>query len=488
MLARMLDSFHLRVRSPLRRKPRVRRGAGAVAGGHPRSVGGSLLGVALAGFAASVFAVPDIQHWRTENEARVYFVEARELPIVDVQVVFDAAGSRDGTRPGLARLTNGLLAEGAAGLSADEIAERFAALGAEFGNGSLRDMATVSLRSLSDGDELQPALELVAHILARPDFPADAFRRVRNQMLTGVRMDRESPSKVASKAFYRGLYGEHPYGQPPGGTEASLQAITPEHVVGFHSDYYVASNAVVAIVGDLSRAQAMQVAETLVGALPRGKPPEPLPAAPMLSRADSRVMEHPSTQTHLRMGQPGMSRTDKDYYALYVGNHALGGSGLVSILAEEVREKRGLSYSVYSRFQPMRVEGPFSVGLQTRNDQAKTALEVARETLRRFVDEGPTKKELTAAKQNITGGFALRINSNQKIVGYLALIGFYDLPLDYLQRFTDRIESVTQAQVQRVFQRRIDPERLFTVLVGGATDTLSGVAGGAEATAARVTP
>ncbi len=426
-----------------------------------------LLAALAALWGSAVQAAPQIQTWHTANGAVVYFVEARELPIVDVNVVFDAAGSRDGELPGLAALTNGLLAEGAGDLSADSIAEGFAELGVEFGNSSLRDMASVSLRSLSDPKKLDPAVELLSLVLTRPGFPADAFDRVRNQMRVQVRLDRESPGKVVTKAFYAGLYGDHPYGQPPGGTETSLAALTRDDVVRFHERHYVGRNAIVAIVGNLDRAAAERLASTVVGGLPAGAAAPPLPEVSPLRKATSERIEHPSSQTHLRLGQPGIARDDEDYYALYVGNHAFGGSGLVSLLSEEVREKRGLSYSVYSRFSPMRREGPFTIGLQTRNDQADTALQVARDTLRRFVEAGPTEQELKAAKQNITGGFPLQIDSNGKIVTYLAIIGFYDLPMDYLERFTDRIDAVTRDQVRDAFRRRVHPDRLLTVLVGG---------------------
>jgi zinc protease len=161
-----------------------------------------------------------------------------------------------------------------------------------------------------------------------------------------------------------------------------------------------------------------------------------------------------------------MQRDDKDYFALYVGNHVLGGSGLVSILSKEIREQRGLSYSVYSYFLPMREQGIFSLGLQTKNAQVDEALQVLTDSLARFVESGPTEQQLKAAKQNITGGFPLRIASNRKIVEYLAVIGFYDLPLDYLATFNDKVEAVTAAQIRDAFKRRVHPERMVTVLLG----------------------
>ena len=167
------------------------------------------------------------------------------------------------------------------------------------------------------------------------------------------------------------------------------------------------------------------------------------------------------------MGAPGMRRGDPDYFPLYVGNHVLGGGGLVSRLHEEVREQRGLSYSVNSYFSPMEQNGPYLLSLQTRNDQVDEALAVMRETLEEFVDKGPTEKELIASKKNITGGFPLRIESNSKILDYITMIGFYDLPLDYLETFNASVMAVTREQIVDAYQRRVSPDTMVTIIVGG---------------------
>ena len=416
--------------------------------------------------AGAVQATPDIQHWQTANGAEVYFVPSPSLPMVDLRVVFDAGAARDGDRPGRAMLTNGLLAEGAGGLSADTIAERFESLGARFSNSAHRDMAVVSLRSLTAPDLLDPAVELMAQVLAAPDFPDQAFDREQRRMLAALKKRKESPGKIASRAFYRGIYGDHPYASLPIGTEEGVKALTPEALRAFHERYYVGENAVVAIVGDVDRAQAEDLANRVVGGLPAGEHAAPLPEAPE-AEAETVHRDHPSSQTHILMGQPGMRRGDPDYFPLYVGNHILGGSGLVSRINEQVREKRGLAYSAYSRFAPMRAAGPFVVGAQTKNASAEEALQVLRETVGRFVEEGPSAEELEAAKKNITGGFALQVDSNSDIVGYLGMIGFYDLPLDYLDRFIGRVRAVSREQVHDAFRRRIHLERMVTVTVGG---------------------
>jgi zinc protease len=257
---------------------------------------------------------------------------------------------------------------------------------------------------------------------------------------------------------------------------ASVTALSRDQVKGFWERHYVGRNALVAIVGDLDRAGAERVARALVGALPSGEPQPPLPAveAPVSARTG---LDHPSTQTHLLMGAPAITRLDPDYFPLYVGNHALGGSGLVSLLAEEVREKRGLSYSVYSALVPMRAEGPFFIGLQTRNEQAPEALEVALQTLGRFLDQGPSEEDLDAAKRNLTGGFPLRLDSNRKILGQLTAIGFYRLPLDYLETFTAKVNAVGREDVREAFRRHVTLDRLATVLVGKLTSPTAEPAG-----------
>ncbi len=413
-------------------------------------------------------ATPQIEHWTTANGARVYFVHAPELPMADIRVVFDAAGARDGDKPGTALLTNALLSEGAGELDADTIAERFESIGAQFGSASLKDMAVVNLRSLTRPELLEQAVETLATVVTMPTFPEASLERERQRLLIALQAKRQSPAAIASEAFFQALYGDHPYARDPAGTEASLETIGRDDLVKFHQRYYVGANAVVAIVGDLSRQQAERVAERVVGRLPKGLPAPPLPEVKPLTEARTIERPFPSSQTHILVGQPGMKRGDPDYFPLYVGNHILGGSGLVSRLSTEVREKRGLSYSTYSYFSPMRRKGPFQMGLQTRNDQAEEALEVMRDTLEKFIEEGPTEEELTAAKQNLTGGFALRLDSNKKIVEYVAMIGFYGLPLDYLDTQLERIEAVTREQIRDAFQHRLDPATMVMVLVGGS--------------------
>jgi zinc protease len=408
----------------------------------------------------------NIQHWTTENGARVYFVAAPELPIVDLQIIFNAGAARDQDKAGTAVLTNALLSEGAGDLSANQISERFDELGARFSSTAQRDMANLTLRSLSEKEVLSPALETLTLVISQPKFPKDAFERERKRMLVGIQQRKQSPGALADEAFYKAVFKTHPYAVMPTGYEDTVESLTVDDLKAFYQRYYVASNATIAIVGNLDRAQAEQVAKTVIGKLPKGAPAQNLPEVAAIPQQETISVEHPSAQTHILLGQPGMKRGDPDYYTLYVGNHMLGGSGLIARLSNEIREKRGLAYSTYSYFLPMQQYGPFQIGLQTRTDQADAALKVVHETVKTFIENGPTEEELTAAKKNITGGFPLRISSNKKILGYVGMIGFYDLPLDYLDTFNEKIQAVTAADIQDAFKRRVKPDKMVTILVG----------------------
>jgi len=424
----------------------------------------ALLGLLL--YTGLVAAGPEIQHWTTLNGARVYFVPAAQLPMLDIRIQFDAGSARDNGKGGLASLTNHLFSFGADGLNADQIANRLEGVGANAGSGASLDSGWLSLRSLTDPALMKPALQVLEKMLSRPDFNEADFKREQQRVLVALKQDEQSPSSQASKAFYKAVYGKHPYGNPASGTIESVKALRTADLKAFYKQYYVAKNAVIALVGDIDRKQAERIAEQLSARLEQGKAAAALPPVSDLTASKTEHIEFPSSQTHIRMGQPGMYRGDPDYFALYLANYVLGGSGLVSLLGEEVREKRGLAYSVYSYFAPLRRKGPFILGMQTRNDQAKESMQVMRATLDKYIKDGISAEQLSTAKKSITGGFPLRIDSNNKIVEYLVMIGFYKLPLDYLDRFNERINKLSLSQVRDAFRRRLQPENMVTITVG----------------------
>jgi zinc protease len=420
-----------------------------------------------------IFSAPqalalDIKSWNTQNGARVLFVETHDLPMIDVRVTFKAGSSRDGDLSGVSRLVNALLVDGTGDYSSEDIAETFESTGAQLGHDSLRDMGYVSLRSLSDPSMLDKITDLFARIVALPSFPQDAFERDRRTMLIGLAERKKNIGSVVSDAFFEHVYQGHPYQLGSQGTEETLRAITKQDLKDFHSQYYVANNATLAIVGDFTQQQAKQFAELLTKYLKPGKAAEEIPAIlpPEQKQVVTIKVPFKATQTHILQGMPVLTRQDPDYFALYVGNHILGGSGFSSRLMQEIREDRGLVYSVYSYFMPMESNGPFEMSLQTSTENADQAVELLDSLLKDFIKNGPDEKELEHAKNNITGSFPLKIDSNKKIVEYLAVIGFYDLPLEYLDSFNDRVNAVTAENIKNAFQRRVDPAKMTRIIVG----------------------
>ncbi len=411
------------------------------------------------------FATPKIQHWQSASGAKVLFVEDHNIPMLDVSINFPAGSGFDAAdKAGVAGLTQHLLDLGVEGMSEDDIARSVADIGARLAGSLDPDRASVSLRTLSTAEVRDKALDIMARVVQTPVFPEDVLAREKVRMVAGLKEAETKPEHIADKAFGKAIYGTHPYGQTS--EVETVEKIGVQDLKDFYRTHYNASKAVVAIMGDASRAQAEAIAEQLTAKLPNSDAPAALPEVAMHIAASEQRIAHPATQSHILIGAPGMSRTDPDYFTLYVGNYILGGGGFVSRLMEEVREKRGLAYSVYSYFMPLKQAGVFQIGLQTKKEQADEALQLARKTLADFIAKGPTEKELQAAKDNIIGGFPLRIDSNSKILGYLSVIGFYDLPLTYLDDFTDKVEKVTVAQVREAFARRIDPQAMATVIVG----------------------
>lgn len=416
---------------------------------------------------ALAHATPAIQHWQSAGGAKVLFVENHDIPMLDVAVNFPAGSSFDtAEKSGVAGLTHHLLDLGADGLSEDDIARGMADIGAQFGGSFDQDRASVSLRTLSSAAERDRALDIMARVLQRPLFPEEILVREKARVIAALKEAETKPESISDKAFQKAVFGAHPYALPVSGEIATVEKIAVQDLRDFYASHYRAGAAVVAIMGDVSRAQAEAIAEQLTAQLPKGGAPAVLPEVATKIAASEQRIPHPASQSHILIGAPGMARSDLDYFPLYVGNYILGGGGFVSRLMNEVREKRGMAYSVYSYFMPMKQPGAFQIGLQTKKEQADEALQVVRATLAEFIVRGPTEKELVAAKQNIVGGFPLRIDSNRKILDYLSVIGFYDLPLDYLDGFPGKVEQVTVAQIREAFARHLDPQRMATVIVG----------------------
>jgi zinc protease len=415
-------------------------------------------------------AALQIQSWTLNNGARVLFVENHTIPMLDVSVEFDAGARRDPTgKSGTASLTNAMLARGLQGADGEppmneaQISDAFADVAAQRGGGAGSDRGGLTLRTLSSRTERDSALNMLARLLSQPSFPADLLARDKARTIAGIREADTKPEAIANKTIWRLMYGDHPYAKQE--TVESVETITRDDLLAFHRTHYVANRAVIAMIGDVTREEADGIAKQLTARLPQGAPLPALPAVAPAQAASEKIV-HPASQAHILIGMPAVVRGDPDFFALTVGNYVLGGGGFVSRLTREVREKRGLSYSVYSYFAPMAQSGPFEVGLQTKKEQAAQALQVVHDTLAAFLRDGPTSRELQAAKDNLIGGFALRIDNNRKILDNIAVIGFYNLPLDYLDTWTTQIAKVTTADIKTAFNRKLMADKLSTVVVG----------------------
>lgn len=426
------------------------------------------------------YAALQIESWQTPKGAKVLYAYTPELPMVDVRLVFDAGSARDADKKGVAYLTNQLIGQGDAQRDEERFAEESERLGLQFSTQALKDMAIVNIRSLTRADVLQPALALSAAAISKPLLSEAVLKREKAQLLTRLQAKQQSASALARDAFWLALYGHHPYAYASEGSVDSVKTVTTSDLKAFYRRYYTARNAVVAIVGQVDKATAEAMAIQLVDGLPEGQ------AAPALASATAPVagmkqIDYPASQTQLLMGQLGVHRLDADYIPLYVANHILGGSGFASRLMEEVREKRGLVYGVSSALIPMRQQGPWMLSLQTATNNAPEALSVVKETLAGLLADIP-ETELQAHKDNIMGSFALETDSNKDIVGYLAMMGFYQLPLTWMEDFPKQVAVLDRQQLLSAIRRHLQPEQWTGVLLGKPADSTAGV------TAVPVTP
>jgi zinc protease len=443
----------------------------------------ALMATATATFSLSSQAAVPIEHWTLANGARIYLASVNALPIVDVEVDFDAGSRRDpAAQAGLASVMAGMVEKGirasapssaldasyAVAMDENALGEAWADLGASFGVGAGPERLSFSLRTLSDPKLLDRAVQLASRQIGAPSFPEPVWLNERERIDAAIKESNTKPATVAGRAFSQAVYGSHPYGQET--TAETLARISVGDLRARYESLVVPCRAKLSIVGAVTRAQAESIATALLSRLPASDSCTALPpvvdVASLTAAKDERI-PFDSAQAHVFIGQPGYKRSDPDHFALTLGNYILGGGGFVSRLTEEVREKRGLSYSVYSYFTPGLEAGAFRIGLQTRPDQVNEAVKVSREVLAKFVADGPTEAELKAAKANVIGGFPLLLDSNRKLLGNIANIAWNDLPLDYLETWTARMNAITVADIKAAFARKLQPERMVTVVVGG---------------------
>lgn len=407
----------------------------------------------------------NVQTWQTANAIPVYFVKRQGLPILDLQLTCNAGGARDGKLPGLAYLTNQMLTEGTKQHEASEIARLFESTGAKVSLNSYRDMAIINLRALTDENSLHDNIKLLNEILLHATFPEESIKLIKQQLLAAIEYENQSPAKIAEKKFYEVVYAKHPYGQSIYGTRDSLAAIKRSDIQHFFQQYYVANNCVIALVGDFSEEFAKSLTETLTHGLAFGEK-SALLAEPAATKAFQQAIDYPSTQTSIILGRASIDRLHPDYPALYLANTILGGNPTNSLLGKALRNQHGLTYNVDSDLIPMQTHGPLLIKLQTRVAETALALSLIKKTLQDFQKNSVSDEELSQTKQHILGTFAFGLAQNDYLVAYLSSLAFYQLPLEYPEKFLKQISAVTAQDIQSVVKKYFDLQHFVTITVG----------------------
>ena len=426
------------------------------------------------GFLNNANAILPIETLDSYKGAKAYLVQTKTLPMVDIEVSIDAGDRYDPAgKSGLADMVAGLMQYGARGnkglLSEAQIADEIADLGANIGLSVSGERAILRIRSLSRKDLRDRAVKLAAAMLSAPTYEARILEREKQRMITNLLEAETKPEFVLERRFTKSVYGNYPLGNTP--TVKSVAAVSANDLMQFHKQFYRGDRIIVSIVGDVDRTQANEIVQALLqktsqSGAPIAKLPE-LQRSPVEPLAQREIqIPFDSQQAHIAMGMTAVTRSNPDYFPLLVGNYILGGGGFVSRLMAEVREKRGLAYSVFSYFAPGKDTGIFQAGLQTKNDQASMALEVMSSTVAKFIADGPTPSELIAAKSNLVNGYPLRIDNNRKLLDNVSSIAWNDLPLDTMEIWTKQVEAVTLEQVSTAFQKYLAMDRMKIVVLG----------------------
>jgi zinc protease len=431
-------------------------------------------GLFIFGLLSNAHAILPIEKLDSYKGAKAYLVQTKALPMVDIEVSIDAGDRYDPAgKSGLADMAAGLMNYGAKGdkgiLTEAQIADEIADLGANIGLSVGGERAILRIRSLSRKDLRDRAVTLAAAMLSAPTYDSKIVEREKQRTITSLQEAETKPEYVLERRFKKSVYGNYPLADSP--TVKSVAAINGNDLKEFHRQFYRGDRMIVSIVGDVSGAEANEIVQALLKQIPQSGQAiamlPPLQRSPVEPLAQREIqIPFDSQQAHIAMGMTAVARNNPDYFPLLVGNYILGGGGFVSRLMSEVREKRGLAYSVFSYFAPGKESGIFQAGLQTKNDQASQALEVMSSTISQFIADGPTPSELVAAKANLVNGYPLRIDNNRKLLDNVSSIAWNDLPLDTMDVWTKQVEAVTLEQVKAAFQKYLEMDRMKIVVLG----------------------
>jgi zinc protease len=409
----------------------------------------------------------EISKYVTKNGVEILYTKSENIPMIDIKITFDAGSNKDGELKGLSMLTHSLLDEGTSKMNSEAIASAFESTGAIFSTSVNKDKSSVSLRSLADKKYLEPSVKMLIKILSDSVFPKSEVILQKERTLSSISEDKSDPSEVSSNLFFKEIYGNYAYGFPSIGSEESIEKIKRKDIINFYKENINSSNASIAIVSSLSKKDIINLSEKISKSLSFSSPKKNVLNNFQKNNKKKYIFKKfNSEQAHIYIGGQSIKRGSKNHLPLYVGNYIFGGSGFSARLMKELRVKRGLTYGVYSYIYPMKNIGPFVVGIETKAEQAQESVRLIHKMLKEFHANGPTDKELTHAKEAIINGFPLRIDSNQDILNYLSMINYYDLPINYLNTFIDKISKITKKDILRAFKEEIDVNNLITLVVG----------------------
>lgn len=419
--------------------------------------------------------IPTIQQFKTKAGVPVRFVQTTALPIVDIDLRFNAGSARDGsisnTGFGIANMTATMLTQGSKRLDENEFTRAVETLGINLNSSAYKDMFIVSLRSLSDDKHLLPAVDLMTQMLSEPAFDDSILARNKARLLVGLQQQKQDPNSLASIAFSEALYGEHPYAHPSAGTLESVPTIKKQQLIDFKNRYLVAANASVAITGNLTLEQAKKLAEDITSKLPKGQPATELPEPKPLGQAKHIHIPFPSTQTTVLMGQLGDKRatdpqSQQKQTNFAVGNEVLAGGDFNARLMTEIRQNLGYTYGISGSMNPMLARGPYQIGFSTRNDKARAAIDASLDVINDTLEKGITSTEMRLTTDNLKNSFPMGFASNAGINGLLGMMNFYQLPNSYLTDYVKRVDQVKLSEVNQTMQDTLKPDDFLIVTVG----------------------
>jgi zinc protease len=407
----------------------------------------------------SVLSPGGVEAWHAQSEI---------VPLVALAFTFEGGAAHDpADKPGVAHMMARLLDEGAGPFSSDAFQERLAAHAIELSFNAGPDALGGSLKTLvRHADE---AFELLRLALAEPRFDDDAIERVRAQTIAGLRYQANDPGTMASKRYFAEAFPDHPYGRPTAGTIDSVAAITRADLVALHRAIVARGRVKIAVVGAIGGERLSGYLDRVFAGLPEAAPLAPVPAAALAGRGSRIVVDLDVPQSVIRFGTDGVSWRDPDFIPAYVLNHILGGGAFTSRLFQEVREKRGLAYSVGTSLVSYRAAAMTWGYTATKNERVAECIEVIAGEMRRLKDEGPSDEELTKAKDYLTGSYALGFDTSTKIAHQLAQIAFEGLGIDYIGRRNALVAAVTQADIHRAAARTLDHGDMLVVVAGRPT-------------------